>query len=111
MGFVVYFKIYNHCSFHDVTLLDAPILLHLARPAGSTYALIDYVSLGHSRNVLDNQSMRERCWLGKRGQLFSLITAKVKTAESVTLCPGQAEFLSFSQYNRGLIIIGIVMHY
>ena len=81
------------------------------RPAGSTYALIDCVSLDHSRNVLDNLSMRERRWLGKRGQLFSLITVKVKTAESVTLCPGQAEFLSFSQYNRGFIIIGIVMHY
>ena len=50
-----------------VTLLAGPTFLHintLARLAGST----------PSRR--DNQSMCERCWLGKRGQLFSHINAR-----------------------------------
>ena len=50
-----------------VTLLAGPTFLHintLARPAGST----------PSRR--DNQSMRERSWLGQRGQLFSHINAR-----------------------------------
>ena len=50
-----------------VTLLAWPTFLHintLARLAGST----------PSRR--DNQSMRERCWLGQRGQLFSHINAR-----------------------------------
>ena len=50
-----------------VTLLAGPTFLHmntLARPAGST----------PSRR--DNQSMRERCWLGQRGQLLSHINAR-----------------------------------
>ena len=44
-----------------VTLPADPTFLHtntLARPAGSTW----------SRR--DNQSVREHCWLGQRGQLF-----------------------------------------
>ena len=50
-----------------VTLPAGPTFLHintLARPAGST----------PSRR--DNQSMRKRCWLGQRGQLFSHINAR-----------------------------------
>ena len=50
-----------------VTLLAGPTFLHiktLARPAGSTPS---------RRN---NQSMRECCWLGQRGQLFSHINAR-----------------------------------
>ena len=49
-----------------VTLLAGPTFLHintLARLAGST----------PSRR--DNQSMRERCWFGQRGQHFSHINA------------------------------------
>ena len=50
-----------------VTLLGGPTFLHintLARLAGST----------PSRR--DNQSMRKRCCLGQRGQLFSHINAR-----------------------------------
>ena len=50
-----------------VTLLARLTFLHintLARPAGSTL----------SRR--DNQSMRERCWRGQRGQLFSHINSR-----------------------------------
>ena len=53
-------------SFFDgrVTLQDGPTFLLiniLARPVGST------------RSRRDNQSMRERCCLGRRGQICSLI--------------------------------------
>ena len=64
----------SHFFYGRVTLLAGPTFLHintLARPAGST----------PSRR--DNQSMRERCWLGQRGQLFSL-----DSAGRVTLFPG-----------------------
>ena len=50
-----------------VTLLAGPTFLHintLARAAGSTSS---------KRN---NQSMRECCWLGQRGQLFSHVNAR-----------------------------------
>ena len=52
-----------------VTLLAGPTFLHintLACPAGST----------PSRRV--NQSMRERCWLGQRGQFFFLYKRSLK---------------------------------
>lgn len=59
-----------------VTPVGGPTFLHinsLARLAGST------------RLSRDNQSMRECCWLGQRGQLFPHINACESTAGRVTL--------------------------
>ena len=73
-----------------VTLLAGPTFLHintLARPAEST----------PSRR--ENHSMRERCWLGQRGQLFSHINARWSWLgwEGDPLCRD-----NFSPYKRGL---------
>ena len=64
-----------------VTLLAGPTFLHintLARLAGST----------PSRR--DNQSMRERCWLGQRGQRF---TPDARRAGRACLKMGSLSFL------------------
>ena len=74
-----------------VTLLAGPTFLHintLARPAGST------------PSGRDNQSMRDRCWLGQRGQLSSYIKCSLElTRLGVTLFPGTTFLLINGAYD------------